>query len=548
MEGLNINPFTHPVVLLEDSICHHTWLVNGDEVNLIQRADKLFHEVINKEEGVYLRGSLPFPSYMSIGSAISILSRQQVYMPDRETVGFCETLDRFDVGNIELTLLNDKDGPIWQLLDKANQKTEWQKFSAIFLSKECHKETWDIFEIFKQKDNESEKRKQFFKSFREDFTVIDVFRLKKTEVLKTEENFDLEAKVRKAITKTKKIKRESLSFHEKLNLPEKFILIRNNFPMHPVFSWHLNTCEECKKWCSQKEIEELQKDEQLSLLNRGSDNILLKLYKLNKNFIIYGGTDERNKLFERVTKIAIYKTLLKNPTASFLESEQKSELKEINPLIDEKKRKNLLISERIKALVEEAFPFFVIIEPKTFKSNLDKNVHISKLRWAATIVSYGGPSQTSDGQHAEIIIEGINDGYFPEKSIKGNEYVWPKGHYFMLLLHLTGPKNIEVKFIEPSEFKCHERTQVQLRSSEKLKKMISSITFEKDEAQIEFSILGAYSPFSGGFHSCITWALDHFKKAGMDLGWPAFGLFFTQTKSYTQSLEYYENNPIFQKI
>lgn len=31
-------------------------------------------------------------------------------------------------------------------------------------------------------------------------------------------------------------------------------------------------------------------------------------------------------------------------------------------------------------------------------------------------MSYGGPSQTSDGQHAEIIIEGINDGYFPEKS------------------------------------------------------------------------------------------------------------------------------------
>ena len=146
-------------------------------------------------------------------------------------------------------------------------------------------------------------------------------------------------------------------------------------------------------------------------------------------------------------------------------------------------------------------------------------------------------------QHAEVVIEGIYDGSIKknDNSIKGLVI----GKKFTIISHLRGENDIEIKDIKKLHYT--QRTKVWLLSSKKINKMLNDMFEEKKAENTKFSILGNYSPFSGGRHNCITWALYHLRRIGVDLE-PPYGFFGTHTKSYTKEPNYYLKNPEYPKI
>lgn len=511
MEGLNGNPFTitDSETSVEDSICHHRWLVNGDEVKLIQKADKLFHEVINKEEGVYLRGELPFPQSMSIGSVISIVSRQQVYMPERETVGFCQPLHRFDVGNLELTLLKDKDGPIWQLLDKATQKTEWNSFSATYASENCHRETFGLFEDVKDKIKENNSNRMI-RSFTEDFEVKGVVRVSEIEPARIVKisfsgrkfSFMFSNEARKASKKN----------DLKLKLQKKIIKTDGPASEDPKETISLIKREILKSRRPMYKIKERLKKEDVS-----------------KEFL---GLFYIPEILDKLPESETMNIVKCSPRYKFI-SDQASNQTETPLKVSEE------LSEKVDNFVHSIMPFYVIVEPKTVPSIIDPLVRVSKLRWSACIIYTDGCC----GEHTELIIEGIKDGFFPVSK------KFPKkiGEHFMYLLHLQGPNAIECKSLNPERFHYIERTQVFLFESKKVKEMINSSILESKEP-IKFSVFGCDSIFSGRAHNCFTWARDKLRKMGLEIGWVALGFIATEPKSFTHTKEYHEKKTVLQKI
>lgn len=501
--------------------------MNGDTVKLIQKANKLFHEVINKEEGIYLRGDLPYPSSMSISSVISIVSRQQVYMPDRETVGFCQPLYRFDVGNQEFTLLKDKEGPIWQLFDKMTQKTEWQSFSATFVSSACHKETFGLFEELKERIR-ADTSSSIIRSFQEDFDIIEVIKIDddtNIEFLEVEGVYN-EADRRSAqwVFGIPSAFTNGSNEWEKDNLPSN---------MHDILKTEvtLEKEEDIKTYRltvrkilkNQNPVfisnEELSKEE---TIGRITPTIWADLFK--------------NNVFSNDFKKFTVKQVQQKHTFTRISSQEPEVIIQSKKLVISQE-----ISKQATSLINSIMPFYVVVEPKTIPSIIDPHVKLSKLRWSACLVFGSGCC----GQHTELIVEGINDGFFPE--VKDNIDIPKKGEHFLYLLHLRGANSIQCKLLNPATFTYKERTQVFLFPSEKVKKMINA-TIEESEKPIKFNPFGCDSIFSGRAHNCFTWARDKFRKMGVELGWVAFGFIATEPKSFTHPNEYYEKNPVLQKI
>ena len=67
-------------------------------------------------------------------------------------------------------------------------------------------------------------------------------------------------------------------------------------------------------------------------------------------------------------------------------------------------------AERIDALTSITVPFLIEIEPISEPSQIDDRVLVSKFRWAVTLICRNG----SEGNHASVIVEGLNNGEFDD--------------------------------------------------------------------------------------------------------------------------------------
>jgi heme/copper-type cytochrome/quinol oxidase subunit 2 len=189
---------------------------------------------------------------------------------------------------------------------------------------------------------------------------------------------------------------------------------------------------------------------------------------------------------------------------------------------DEDKRKP--IEERLKIILQQK-PLLIEIEPKiTAPSVIDSRVIVSKFTWAVTLITHKGQSNESFyGNHAEIVVEGINDGYYDEKSpLIGNAKSIAIGEKFIHLAHLLPP--IESGIISPDDLLFETRTEIWMRTSDKVKTMLENITFEKKlprDQRVNFNLAGkdayAHKIFDENGDNCFTWARGHLKTIRIDL-------------------------------
>lgn len=195
--------------------------------------------------------------------------------------------------------------------------------------------------------------------------------------------------------------------------------------------------------------------------------------------------------------------------------------------------------------LEECFRDKICLCPRAFPSGFNPNVLVSAFMWTVTLVKYQG----FKGNHAQIIVEGVNDGFIPEKIIR-------IGEYFTCLMDLPGyqlkkdekgndilrndkPKRFQSVRIDPKEkFIWHydARSEVWKRSSEVVKEMLWKGYQEKKDPPEGFSLCGCDSIFTLKEiveHSCITWAIEKLAIANIILEKKPLYSFATYTSFYT---------------
>jgi hypothetical protein len=226
-----------------------------------------------------------------------------------------------------------------------------------------------------------------------------------------------------------------------------------------------------------------------------------------------------------------------------------------------KKEENIQAKMRLPRIQK---PIFIEIEPKiTAPSLIDDRVIVSKFTWAVTLVSNEGktivggkPSEIFYGNHAEIYIEGINDGFYDSASpLLYAAIPIGIGEKFLHLAHYT-PK-IEFGLFSPDDFKYEKRTEIWMISSKKVKQMLRNIEVEKTPINGKhhhiYNMYGkdayGHKLYGENGHNCFTWAGSHLKSIGIELKGKQMppsltGLVAVLVKDYTKKPEEYKEIPI----
>ena len=141
-------------------------------------------------------------------------------------------------------------------------------------------------------------------------------------------------------------------------------------------------------------------------------------------------------------------------------------------------------------------PLLIEIEPIGEPSVFDPRVRVSKFIWAVALVTNGG----STGDHAEIIIEGINDGFYDNESplLGKNAKPVKEGEKFIHLAHFL--PRIESGLLSPKDLIYGRRSVIWMRTSDKVKEMIRGIEEEQslpsDKRSREFNVRGRDAIFA----------------------------------------------------
>lgn len=218
-----------------------------------------------------------------------------------------------------------------------------------------------------------------------------------------------------------------------------------------------------------------------------------------------------------------------------------------------KKEKKLLSSPTQK-------PLLIEVEPISTPSIIDERVHVSKFTWAVTLVTNSGTS----GNHAEIIVEGINDGFYDQEAPRiGAAQKVGIGEKFIHLADYA--PRIQSGLLSPDDLKYETRSEIWMVPSNKVQKMLEAIEKEKylpADQRRPFNIWGIGSkiykyspkwtnPFSCSGKSgdnCFTWARDQLKMIDIDLGEGYMDYITAMAKNYTRNKEEYKTIPIQEMI
>lgn len=208
------------------------------------------------------------------------------------------------------------------------------------------------------------------------------------------------------------------------------------------------------------------------------------------------------------------------------------------------------VANHINELIIER-PLFVEIEPISFPSEIDDRMLVSKFTWAVTLVTYRG----SFHNHAQIVVEGLNDGYFSsEGSFKRMKPI-SMGEKFVYLSELNPP--VQSGLLPPGTLKFVTRTEMWMRSSSRVKKMIDAVEEDKKlpNGYSSFNSTGKHSllykvPFFNECCSCdtpgdncFTWARDKLQIANINLGEGLTEFIITIPRTYTKVKEAYTEIP-----
>lgn len=147
-----------------------------------------------------------------------------------------------------------------------------------------------------------------------------------------------------------------------------------------------------------------------------------------------------------------------------------------------------------KISVPKTSAFLIEVEPISAPSRIDPRILVSKFTWAVTIVTHQG----SGGNHAQIIVEGINDGFYSRempRTINGENI--EEGKKFTYMAEFDPP--IKSQLVLPDQNLPFEtRTETWIRPSNEVKKMLEDIEQEKrcpKKIRRVFNALGKSSKF-----------------------------------------------------
>jgi hypothetical protein len=204
-------------------------------------------------------------------------------------------------------------------------------------------------------------------------------------------------------------------------------------------------------------------------------------------------------------------------------------------------------------------PLLIEIEPISAPSRIDPRIRVSKFTWAVTLVTHSG----SEGNHAKIVIEGINDGFYDEEAPRiGVARKVGIGEKFIHLADYS--PQIQSGLLSPDDLEYETRTEIWMRPSNKIKKMLEDIKKEQyfPTCRRPFNFYGKASKFytftpwdkkwrifSGETgDNCFTWARDKLNTIDIDLGKGYLDFVVAMAKNYTRDKQEYKTIPIQEMI
>ncbi|MGL5264226.1 MAG: hypothetical protein ACRDAI_06625 [Candidatus Rhabdochlamydia sp.] len=214
-------------------------------------------------------------------------------------------------------------------------------------------------------------------------------------------------------------------------------------------------------------------------------------------------------------------------------------------------KKQKALEER-DSLIPVEKPLFIEIEPISEPSVFDPRVRVSKFTWAVTVIT----TEDFCKSHAAIVIEGINDGFFNREAYLSIGAEIEIGEKFIYLAEFNPP--VEAYLLFPSQLKYEKRTEIWMKTSDKVQEIIRDIGKEVlKENPRWFNIRGknAFLPnitytkkkwlafFELPGDNCYTFTKDHTKKLDIDPGSSPADFIAAIARIYTKHPESYKSLP-----
>lgn len=215
-------------------------------------------------------------------------------------------------------------------------------------------------------------------------------------------------------------------------------------------------------------------------------------------------------------------------------------------------KKQKALKERA-SLISVERPLFIEIEPMSKPCVIDPRVRVSKFTWAVTVITTEGVSSS----HAAIIVEGINEGFFNREACLSMGTEIEIGGKFIYLADFSPP--VRACLLSPSELKYLKRTEIWMRTSDKVQEMIRNIGAELLRKNRRwFNIRGKNAIFPNITHTkkkfitfsaepgdnCYTFNRDHLKTLDIDPGASFIDFIAAMARFYTKNPESYKSLPI----
>jgi len=215
-------------------------------------------------------------------------------------------------------------------------------------------------------------------------------------------------------------------------------------------------------------------------------------------------------------------------------------------------KKQKALEERASFVSAEK-PLLIEIEPISEPSIFDPRVRVSKFTWAVTVITTTGVSRS----HAAIIVEGINEGFFNREACLSIGTEIEIGEKFIYLADFNPP--VQACLISLNELKYLKRTEIWMRTSDKVQEMIRNIGEELLRKNRRwFNIRGRNALFPNVTttedkwvtfsaepgDNCYTFNRDHLKTLDIDPGSSYIDFIAAMARFYTKDPESYKSLPI----
>jgi len=469
----------------------YSWNVNDYEVRLFQEQDSLRYETVDiTSREILFKGSFDFKE-MTTEKMVSCLKKCRVMIEDNGSAIFSQQYHTWNIDDKDIHLISGNDNLIWNIYCNSTQTSSFYNFQeCTTASLRCHPETVAIIDKIKN---------ECFKDFQQIFRLIDDFKVSVLSIEIYNENYQKQKK---------NLENLQLSNYE-------YHAVKKVIVPSVLSSLFLSACVVTD----------------LTAILAFQSSAAIALYGSGAIANIAAGS------FVMCTGAAVLTPIIVPVSAAYAYAKW-------NYDADNDKRE--IIEEKLKKTLPQT-TIIVEIEPKiTAPSIIDPRVIVSKFTWAVTVITYNG----SFGNHAEIAIEGINDGFYNNQSpLIGTASHVKIGEKFFHLAHFQ--PRIESGLLSPQDLIYETRTEIWMLTCEKVKTMIRNIETEKTlphGQRFEYNKWGEGYKKGRKAHNCFTWAQHHLQPLGIEFKTKnqrsLVGSVASAVTDYTKKTECYTEQPI----